>query len=240
MLKAAIIGFGGIAQAHKKGYDLLENEGKVKLVAACDIRKEAFEKQIEINLKSDTPATANTFHQYTDLDEMLANESIDFIDICVPTYLHAELAIKMLNKGYHVLSEKPMALSSEVCDTMLEAEKESGKHFMIAQCLRFFPEYEYLKTCIEENKYGKRSVEVVYLLRHKLKCGYCGQPISAESGTSKNGQVKRYYKCFGRKNHNGCKLSARFFSRRDFRLHNDEKKAQSESSLRRYALGRYA
>ena len=67
--------------------------------------------------------------------------------------------------------------------------------------------YESVRAKISENKYGKRSVEVVYLLRHKLKCGYCGQPISAETGTSKNGQVKRYYKCLGRKRQNGCKKS---------------------------------
>ena len=60
---------------------------------------------------------------------------------------------------------------------------------------------------VGENKYGKRSVEVVYLLRNKMKCGYCGKPISAETGTSETGKVKRYYKCFGRKNHNGCKKS---------------------------------
>ena len=65
--------------------------------------------------------------------------------------------------------------------------------------------YERVRAKISENHYGKRSVEVVYLLRHKLKCGYCGQPISAETGTSKNGKVKRYYKCLGRKRQNGCK-----------------------------------
>ncbi|MDE5765595.1 MAG: recombinase family protein [Clostridia bacterium] len=67
--------------------------------------------------------------------------------------------------------------------------------------------YEKVRAKINENQYGKRSVEVVYLLRHKLKCGYCGQPISAETGTSKNGQVKRYYKCLGRKRQNGCQKS---------------------------------
>ena len=67
--------------------------------------------------------------------------------------------------------------------------------------------FERVRGKINANKYGKRSIEVVYLLRHKLKCGYCGQPISAECGTSKTGAKKRYYKCFGRKNHNGCKKS---------------------------------
>lgn len=67
--------------------------------------------------------------------------------------------------------------------------------------------YERVRAKIDENKYGKRSVEVVYLLRQKMKCGYCGMPISAETGTSKNGQVKRYYKCLGRKRGSDCKKS---------------------------------
>lgn len=48
---------------------------------------------------------------------------------------------------------------------------------------------------------------MVYLLRNKIKCGYCGSPISAECGTAKNGQKIRYYKCLGRKHQNGCKKS---------------------------------
>ena len=67
--------------------------------------------------------------------------------------------------------------------------------------------YEIVRKKIEANKYGKRSVEVVYLLRNKLKCGYCGSPISAECGTAKNGEKIRYYKCLGRKHQNGCKKS---------------------------------
>ena len=67
--------------------------------------------------------------------------------------------------------------------------------------------YERVRAKIDENKYGKRSIEVVYLLRQKMKCGYCGMPISAETGTSKNGQVKRYYKCLGRKRGSDCKKS---------------------------------
>jgi predicted dehydrogenase len=154
MLHAALIGFGGIAQAHKNGYAKLEQEGKVKLVAVCDIRKEVFEKAVEINLKSDTSMKVD-FHAYTDLEEMLANEQIDFIDICLPTFLHKEYAIRMMERGYHVLCEKPMSLNFDACQEMLEAEKRTGEHFMIAQCLRFFPDYEYLKECMTDNRFGK-------------------------------------------------------------------------------------
>lgn len=68
--------------------------------------------------------------------------------------------------------------------------------------------FDRVRSSMVTNQYGKHSTEVVYLLRNKLKCGYCGQPISGESGTSKNKKIKRYYKCYGRKNlHNGCTKS---------------------------------
>ena len=50
--------------------------------------------------------------------------------------------------------------------------------------------YYKVRDKINLNKYGKRSIEVVYLLRNKLKCGYCRMPISAECGTAKNGTKK--------------------------------------------------
>ena len=65
--------------------------------------------------------------------------------------------------------------------------------------------YQKVREKAEKNRFGKRSVKTVYLLRHKVKCGYCGRPISAETGTARNGEVKRYYKCIGRKkDNNGC------------------------------------
>ena len=55
------------------------------------------------------------------------------------------------------------------------------------------------------NLYGKRSVKTIYLLRNKLICGYCGKPISAESGTTRMGKKINYYKCIGiKKYRNGC------------------------------------
>ena len=154
MLNAALIGFGGIAKAHKKGYDKLEKEGKVKLVAVCDIRKEAFETSVATNIDAGS-TDKGTYNCYTDLEKMLSEEKIDFIDICLPSFLHCEMAVDMLNRGYNVLCEKPMALCSEDCERMLSAESASGKHFMIAQCLRFFPEYQYLKECIDDGRFGK-------------------------------------------------------------------------------------
>lgn len=62
-----------------------------------------------------------------------------------------------------------------------------------------------VKARSKANHYGKRSVKTVYLFRNKLVCGYCGKPISAESGTTRLGKKINYYKCIGiKKYRNNC------------------------------------
>lgn len=155
MLKAGIIGFGGIAKAHRSGYANLEKQGKAQLVCACDIDPDAFTRKITINLDTGKAELQEHITFYTDLDEMLAKEEIDLLDLCVPTFLHKELAVKLLNRGYHVMCEKPMALTYDDCTEMLRAAKENGKQLMIGQCLRFFPAYEYAKEVIEDERFGR-------------------------------------------------------------------------------------
>ena len=64
--------------------------------------------------------------------------------------------------------------------------------------------FEIVKRKCDENKLGKHQNDVVYLLKNKVWCGYCGKTISSESGTCKNGVVKRYYKCTNRKKNAAC------------------------------------
>ena len=60
------------------------------------------------------------------------------------------------------------------------------------------------------NQRGKSSSRAIYLLRNRMICGYCGHHVNADTGTAKNGDVARYYKCYGRKeNQNGCQLKMR-------------------------------
>ena len=154
MLKAALIGFGGIAKAHRTGYANLEERGIARLVAAFDIDPAAFERKITINIDSEAKPLEENIRFYTDLEELLAKEEIDFFDICVPTYVHAEYAVKLLRLGYHVLSEKPMALTYGDCERMVEAAKEGGRHLMIGQCLRFYPAFDYVKAAVDEHRFG--------------------------------------------------------------------------------------
>lgn len=155
-VKCAIIGFGGIARAHAAGYRILAEEGApVRLVAVCDIDPQKFGGELKINVdtgKGTLPADCAT---YTSVDEMLASADFDMADICLPTYLHKEYAVKMLKAGKHVLSEKPMALNYADCCEMVETAKETGRRLMIGQCLRFNAAYSFLKACCEDGRYGK-------------------------------------------------------------------------------------
>ena len=98
---------------------------------------------------------------------------------------------------------------------ILKNEKYSGTYMLGDEIVdKIYPPivsheiFAKVREKVNANKYGKRSVAVVYLLRQKMKCGYCGESMIAECGTSKMGDRRYYYKCHGRKNlHNGCMQS---------------------------------
>lgn len=164
MIKVAILGYGGIARSHRKGYELLAERGEpVKLVALCDINPKQFETLITINQGGEDATPVMPYHTYTDLDEMLSAEQPDVVDICLPTYLHCQYVTMLLRRGYNVQSEKPMSLNGEQCDEILRVWRESGKQLMIGMCLRFEPQYLVLKDIIDSGKYGK--VRAAYFCR---------------------------------------------------------------------------
>lgn len=86
--------------------------------------------------------------KYREVEALLADPDIEAIDICLPTNYHAAAAIGALERGKHVLVEKPMALDGESADQMLKAAEASGKILMSAQVLRFFPAYVALREAL--------------------------------------------------------------------------------------------
>ena len=155
-LKVAMLGFGGIARAHYAGYRLLERLGApISLEAVFDCNPAQFERELKINIEPKPVKLDESVRRYTDLEELFANEEFDMADVCLPSYLHKSFSVRALREGKHVLCEKPMALSSEECAEMIAAARESGKRLMVAQCLRFDPEYLYLKKAVEEGTFGR-------------------------------------------------------------------------------------
>lgn len=139
MLKVGIVGTGGISRAHIPAWNAM---AETELVALCDIRPEQMAEFPEQR-------------HYTDFSEMLAKEELDILDICLPTYLHVDYAVKAMEQGIHVICEKPIAFREEDVDRAYNAARRNGVCFMIAQVLRFWPEYCLLKDIIDSERYGK-------------------------------------------------------------------------------------
>jgi len=157
MLHCGIIGLGGLGKVHFKN---LSEMGKkdigVKIVALCDVEEKKITEKVNINLGEDkSEIDPAQYSIYTDAEKMLKNEKLDFVVTALPTYLHADIAVMALDHGLHVFSEKPMALTVEEGQRMLDASKRNGKLLMIGQCLRYWPEYRKLKQIIDDGEFGK-------------------------------------------------------------------------------------
>ena len=139
MLKVAVVGVGGISGAHIPAWEEMKD---AELVALCDIRPERMEKY-------------EGKRCYTDIDELLKNEELDILDICLPTYLHADVACKAMDLGINVITEKPISLKNEDVERVYACAEKNNVKFMVAQVLRFWPEYELLKEIYDTKKYGE-------------------------------------------------------------------------------------
>lgn len=139
--KFAIIGCGRIAQRHAVH---IQNNGILK--AVCDVKQERANK-----FSKDYNAKA-----YYDIDELLKNEkNVDVISICTPNGLHAEHTIKVLKANFHVLCEKPMALSVANAAEMISQSLKANKLLFIVKQNRFNPPVVEVKKLIDEGKLGK-------------------------------------------------------------------------------------
>ena len=154
MKKVAIVGFGFMGRTH---YGAWRKCRGAKVVAVCDANLAQLTAKVVGNIKgaADNTALPKSVKVYDDFGKMLAAGGFDIVDITLPTLLHPSTTIAALKAGYHVLCEKPMALSLKDCDAMLAAAKAAKRRLLIAHCVRFFPENIYVRDLAKSGKYGK-------------------------------------------------------------------------------------
>ena len=92
---------------------------------------------------------------YASLDEMLANDDIDLVDICLPVHVHLDAVRKCLEAGKHVLCEKPLALKADEAAELVELSNTTGKRLLVAHVLAFFPEFRLLVEAKESGRFGR-------------------------------------------------------------------------------------
>lgn len=97
----------------------------------------------------------SAIRKYRSIEEIFDDPDIEAVDICLPTYLHAAIAMQALRAGKHVLCEKPMALDGRDADAMIAEADRAGRILMVAQVLRFFPAYCKLSRLVKSGRLGQ-------------------------------------------------------------------------------------
>ncbi|TWU27362.1 Gfo/Idh/MocA family protein [Bythopirellula polymerisocia] len=156
MLKVGIAGIGFMGMIHYLSYQKIRG---AKVVAICEknpLRLTGDWRGIQGNFgPAGTLMDLSGVATYSDVDEMLANEQIDAVDITLPPSLHEEVAVKSLRAGKHVFCEKPMALTPAACRRMSAAAEKAGRTLLVGHVLPFFPEYSWALKAARSGRYGK-------------------------------------------------------------------------------------
>lgn len=141
-MRVAIIGAGGIAREHKRGYARLDG---VELVGACDTADAA-----RTCVETEWGAAA-----YATVAELLDAEKPDAVSICSPPKFHVEAALACLERGVAVLCEKPMARNAEEAEVIASAARKADVPLMMAFCHRFHPPVMKVKEAIDAGRLGR-------------------------------------------------------------------------------------
>lgn len=142
MIKIAVIGVGSMGQNHARVY--FHND-HVRLVAVAD----AYENQAE------KVAKKYNAKAYKDYQEMLEKEDIDAVSIAVPTSMHKEVAIFTIEKGKHILLEKPIASTEEEAHEIIEKAHQHKVKLMVGHVERFNPAIIELKQRLQQGELGE-------------------------------------------------------------------------------------
>jgi len=139
--KVGLCGYGPMGRMHAQ---LLNRIEQVELVGIAEVQEE-LRAQAGEELGVKTWASG---------EEMIDAQAAEAIYVVTPTFLHGPLAIRALEQGMHVFTEKPMGLDPGICDAMIEAADRNGKLLTVGQVLRFWPEYAYLKNALSDGRFG--------------------------------------------------------------------------------------
>ncbi len=139
---AVVGGAQGISAQHLAAYRLV---GGNRIIAICD-------RDREQGLRVAGEHGARFFEDY---DAMLDAPGIDVVDVCSPDHLHCEHAVKAAERGYHILCEKPLAMSMDQARSIAEAVEKAGVKFMPAMVMRWRPYHLKLRELIDDGVIGK-------------------------------------------------------------------------------------
>jgi UDP-N-acetyl-2-amino-2-deoxyglucuronate dehydrogenase len=144
-VRFAIVGTGSIADFHAAAISQVEGAGLVAVYSRGLEKARAFSER-------------HGGRVHTSLSELLSDPEVDAVCITTPSGAHAGVAIAALQSGRHVLCEKPLDVTLEKVDAMLEAEARSGKILAAVFQSRLAPNARRLKAAVESGRFGRLTL----------------------------------------------------------------------------------
>ena len=148
-MKVAVLGLGFMGSTHLKALRSVPNATLAAIYSNDERARSGDLSAIQGNLGG--PGEHFDFsavRKYSNVDALLADLSIEAVDICLPTFLHSPVALAALRAGKHVLVEKPIALDAASADQLVNESRIANRVLMAAQVLRFFPMYQALRESL--------------------------------------------------------------------------------------------
>ena len=154
--KIVVVGFGLMGVIHAKNIIVSD---KLELCGIVDNRDENIFAWVKSTDNTGEPdlllEQLKKIPVYKTLKECVAQQKTDAVFICVPLFLHYDLAKEALNLGLDVLLEKPFCHEVWQCQELTDLAKEKKRILMVAHCIRFAPEWQFLADCIKDKRYGE-------------------------------------------------------------------------------------
>jgi myo-inositol 2-dehydrogenase / D-chiro-inositol 1-dehydrogenase len=151
--KIAILGAGFISEIHLESYHRFIPEAEVVAVYARNPQK-----------AKEFAAKHEIAKSYADVDTLIKESDCEIVDICLPNFLHADACIRAAKAGKHIIIEKPLAVTLEEADAMIDACRKANVKLMYAEELCFAPKYERVRHLVKEGAVGD-----VYMLKQSEK-----------------------------------------------------------------------
>jgi myo-inositol 2-dehydrogenase/D-chiro-inositol 1-dehydrogenase len=161
-VRFGLVGFGAWGGHHANAISVTQG---AELVAIAARRPESVAKAQQ---------TYPSATVYSDFRHLVARDDLDIVDVVVPSYLHHEIAMAVLNSGKHLLLEKPMGVSLEQCDDMIRAAAHNQRLLAVGHELRLSSMWGKAKQMIEEGFIGTPQYALVELSRNPYRQGADG------------------------------------------------------------------
>jgi len=166
-----IVGAGNIAHCHMQAYRLLDS---VQVVAVCDI---------QMQRAQEFAGLYNIPRAYESHLEMMENEKLDAVSVCTWNSAHGPVSIDLLNRGIHVLCEKPLAMNEAEALAMENAAKEHRRVLMPGFCTRYEEGIMLLREQVQSGRLGDvYYIKSTYLRRHGYPGGWFGDSVRSGGG----------------------------------------------------------